>query len=90
MSALVFDRAPTRVYWELTRACDLACRHCRADAVRERAREELTTGECERVLGALARAEGPAPHVIFTGGDPLKRPDLAHLVAEDPLCAWRT
>jgi radical SAM protein len=80
VSALTFDRAPLRVYWELTRACDLACRHCRADAVRDRARDELTTEECERVLAALARAEGPAPHVIFTGGDPLKRPDLVRLV----------
>jgi AdoMet-dependent heme synthase len=81
VSAFTFDRAPHRVYWELTRACGLACRHCRADAVRERACDELTTEECERALGALARAEGPAPHVIFTGGDPLERPDLAHLVA---------
>jgi AdoMet-dependent heme synthase len=80
MSALTFDRAPLRVYWELTRACDLACRHCRAEAVRERGRDELSTEECERVLSALARADGPAPHVIFTGGDPLKRPDLARLV----------
>lgn len=80
MSAFTFDRAPLRVYWELTRACDLACRHCRADAVRERARDELTTEECEGVLASLARADGPAPHVIFTGGDPLKRPDLVRLV----------
>lgn len=80
MSTLTFDRAPLRVYWELTRACDLACRHCRAEAVRERARDELTTEECEGVLAALARADGPAPHVIFTGGDPLKRPDLVRLI----------
>src|SRR5262244_4569951 len=69
-----------RVYWELTRACDLACRHCRAEAVPERAPDELTTGECERVLRELATAGPPAPHVVFTGGDPLKRPDLVALV----------
>ena len=81
MSAFTFDQAPIRVYWELTRACDLACRHCRAEAVRERAPEELSTEECETVLAALARAHGGAPHVIFTGGDPLKRPDLLRLVS---------
>ena len=81
MSELTFDQAPIRVYWELTRACDLACRHCRAEAVRERAREELSTEECETVLAALARVHGGAPHVIFTGGDPLKRPDLLRLVS---------
>jgi radical SAM protein len=80
MTAYVFDRAPLRVYWELTRACDLACRHCRAEAMRERAWDELTTAECERVLRDLAAAGPPRPHVIFTGGDPLKRPDLLSLV----------
>jgi MoaA/NifB/PqqE/SkfB family radical SAM enzyme len=80
VSVFTFDRAPLRVYWELTRACDLACRHCRAEAVRDRATDELTTDECETVLAGLAAAGATAPHVIFTGGDPLKRPDLIHLV----------
>ena len=80
MSAPVYARAPVRVYWELTRACDLACRHCRAEAQKEREPCELTTAECERVLGQLAAAGPPAPHVVFTGGDPLKRPDLLQLV----------
>ena len=75
-----FEQAPARVYWELTRACDLACRHCRAEAMPERASDELTTRECERVLRELASAGPPTPHVVFTGGDPLKRPDLLDLV----------
>ncbi len=79
MTGLVFDRAPVRVYWELTRACQLACRHCRAEAMPRRARDELTTWECRRVLGDLA-AGRPRPHVVFTGGDPLERPDLLDLV----------
>src|SRR5215510_4381777 len=70
-----------RVYWELTRACDLACRHCRAEAQPERAPDELTTQECFDVLHDLASGT-PRPHVIFTGGDPLKRPDLLDLVRE--------
>jgi radical SAM protein with 4Fe4S-binding SPASM domain len=45
-----------------------------------RAADELTTDECTRVLHRLASAPGP-PHVVFTGGDPLKRPDLVTLVA---------
>ncbi len=80
MRHLVFERTPARVYWELTRACDLACRHCRAEAMPERAADELTTEECERVLRELAGAGPPPPHVVFTGGDPLKRPDLVDLV----------
>jgi radical SAM protein len=80
MTGYVFADAPLRVYWELTRACDLACRHCRAEAIRQRGADELTTEECERVIGSLAAAGPPRPHLILTGGDPLKRPDLLHLV----------
>lgn len=80
MSRFAFHDAPARVYWELTRACDLACRHCRALAVRDRASDELTTEECLAVLHDLAAVKPAAPHVIFTGGDPLKRPDLVALV----------
>jgi AdoMet-dependent heme synthase len=82
VSAYTFDRAPRRVYWELTRACDLACRHCRAEASRDRAAEELTTDECRSVLRTLMMAGPPPPDVIFTGGDPLKRPDLLELVRD--------
>jgi radical SAM protein len=69
------------VYWELTRACDLACRHCRAEAEPAPAADELTTAECFAVLRDLAGGS-PRPHVILTGGDPLKRPDLLDLVRE--------
>lgn len=75
-----FDRAPRRVYWEITRACDLACRHCRAEAAPAPDPAELTGGEGLRLLERLA-AFGPLrPHVIFTGGDPLKRADLFPLI----------
>ncbi len=79
MSARVYAAAPARVYWELTRACDLACKHCRAEAQPQRAADELETAECEKALRELASAS-PKPHVIFTGGDPLKRPDLFDLI----------
>jgi MoaA/NifB/PqqE/SkfB family radical SAM enzyme len=77
----VFDRAPLRVYWELTRACDLACRHCRAEAVRFRHPDELDTAAGLRLLERLAAFGDPKPHVVLTGGDPLKRGDLFVLIA---------
>lgn len=76
-----YDRAPQRVYWETTRACDLACRHCRAEAAPEPDPAELTTAEGLRLLDDLARFGAPTPHVVLTGGDPLKRPDLFALIA---------
>lgn len=80
-SSFVFARAPRRVYWETTRACDLACRHCRAEAVPDPDPTELTTDEGARLLERVAAFGEPLPHVVLTGGDPLKRPDLFALVA---------
>jgi radical SAM protein with 4Fe4S-binding SPASM domain len=75
-----FERTPLRVYWELTRACDLACRHCRAEAVATRHPAELTAAEALRLLEGLAAFGDPKPHLVLTGGDPLTRPDLFELI----------
>jgi radical SAM protein len=76
-----FDAAPFIVIWETTRACALACVHCRAAAVPRRSPEELTTAEGRRLLDAVAAFGSPPPLVVLTGGDPLRRPDIADLVA---------
>jgi radical SAM protein len=80
-SALRFDRAPLRIYWELTRACDLACRHCRALAQREPDPDELTARESLALVDRLTGFGAPLPHLVLTGGDPLKRADLFPLIA---------
>lgn len=85
MSTRLYERAPARVYWELTRACALACRHCRAEAVTGRSPNELSTEECRRVLDDLATAN-PLPHVVLTGGDPLQRPDLLDIIGYGVAC----
>jgi len=71
---------PFLVLVELTRACELACRHCRAEAKRERDPDELTTTEIAAILDDLGSLGSPRPIVVFTGGDPLMRPDLIELV----------
>jgi AdoMet-dependent heme synthase len=76
----VYARAPMLVYWETTLACGLACRHCRASAIAERSPLELTTDEGVRLLDTITTFGRPYPHVVFTGGDPLNRPDLHDLV----------
>jgi MoaA/NifB/PqqE/SkfB family radical SAM enzyme len=45
-----FDRVPFLVIWEVTRACALACLHCRADAIPCRDPRELTTEEGFRLI----------------------------------------
>lgn len=77
-----FDVAtrPFLVLLELTRACDLACRHCRAEALPTRHPDELTAAEVRAIFEDLAALGAPRPIVVLTGGDPFKRPDLAALV----------
>jgi AdoMet-dependent heme synthase len=69
------------VFWETTRACLLACGHCRASAVPEPLPGELSTEEGERFLDSLAGFGRPYPVVVLTGGDVLMRPDLLRLTA---------
>ena len=72
---------PFIVIWEVTRACQLVCTHCRADAIRTRNPYELTTDEGCRLLDDLASFGTPRPLVVLTGGDPFERPDLHELVS---------
>ncbi len=72
--------SPFIVFWELTRACMLACKHCRAKAIRKRHPDELTTEECFKVIDQLSKFERK-PLIIFTGGDPLMRDDVVDIVS---------
>ncbi len=71
---------PFLVLFELTRACDLACRHCRAEASPFGEPDDLTTEEVFAVLDDLATLGAPRPIVVLTGGDPLTRSDLLAIV----------
>ncbi|MDP2912661.1 MAG: radical SAM protein [Candidatus Omnitrophota bacterium] len=62
------------VAWELTRSCNLACRHCRASSKYGPYPGELTAGECFKVIDDIASFS--APIVILTGGEPLLRKDV--------------
>lgn len=76
-----FDRAPFIVIWETTRACALACVHCRAEAIPHRDARELTTDEGRALVDRVAAFGDPPPLLVLTGGDPLRRPDIVDLVA---------
>ncbi|RMI15200.1 MAG: TIGR04053 family radical SAM/SPASM domain-containing protein [Calditrichaeota bacterium] len=72
---------PFMIIWETTNACDLACRHCRAEAIPENDPLSLSTEEAKRLLEQVDSFGKPRPIFIFTGGDPFKRPDLFELLA---------
>lgn len=79
MAEADFDLAPFTIAWEVTRACAFACVHCRANAQHHRDPRELTTDEGFRLVDRF-RAFGD-PILVFTGGDPMMRPDLFDLIA---------
>jgi radical SAM protein len=69
------------IIWETTQACDLACRHCRAQAQPNHDPLALSTEEAKRLLDQVESFGRPRPIFIFSGGDPFKRGDLFELVS---------
>lgn len=73
---------PMNVYWEMTQACALACRHCRAEAMPGPHPLQLTHDESIAFLRQIPGFGDPLPQLILTGGDPLARADLYELIDE--------
>jgi radical SAM protein len=69
------------VFWEVTRACLLACRHCRASATPGALPGELTGAEGRDLIDQVAAFGRPHPILVLTGGDCLLRTDVFDLVA---------
>ena len=65
------------VSWNTTNACNMYCKHCYRDAG-AKAAEELSTPEAKSLLDGIARAGFKI--MIFSGGEPLMRPDIVELV----------
>ena len=75
-----FDKQPILVFWEVTKACSLACKHCRANAILEPLPGELSKKEGMNFIDSLTEFGKPYPVLIFTGGDPLMRSDIFDLI----------
>ncbi len=69
-----FNRDPFIVIWELTRACQLKCLHCRAEAQYRRDPRELSFEEGKALIDQIKEMNNPM--LVFTGGDPLEREDV--------------
>jgi radical SAM protein len=75
-----YSRRPMLVFWEVTRACQLACAHCRASATPGALPGELTHTEGMELIEQVAGFGRPYPILVLTGGDCLLRPDIFGLV----------
>ena len=75
-----YAQTPLNIYWEMTQACALACRHCRAEAVPFPDPQELNRAESMAFLQQIKDFGPPLPNLILTGGDPLERKGLFELI----------
>jgi radical SAM protein len=75
-----FNQRPFTVVWETTRACDLACIHCRAEARALRDPSELNFAEAQGLIQNIKAFGSPYPIFVLTGGDPAKRPDIFDII----------
>jgi len=71
------ERRPV-VAWNITRTCNLKCIHCYTDSDASKYEGELTTDEGKKLIEELAEFKIPA--LLFSGGEPLIRPDVFELV----------
>jgi AdoMet-dependent heme synthase len=78
--AVDYAQRPMLVFWEVTRSCQLACKHCRASATPEALPGELSHAEGVTLIDEVAAFGRPYPILVLTGGDCLLRPDVFELV----------
>jgi len=69
---------PLVVSWNLTRKCNLNCPHCYINATTQELKNELTTEEPKNLIDQICEVSRPL--LIFSGGEPLLRPDVYELV----------
>src|SRR5262249_14302505 len=77
-----YSRTPLNIYWEMTQACALACRHCRAESMPSPHPDQLSFQETLAFLRQFPDLGVPLPHVIHPGGDPIQRQVLYLLIDE--------
>ena len=75
-----FKEKPIFVCWETTKSCLLSCRHCRATAIRSGLPGELDAATGLQLIDQIVDFSKPYPALLFTGGDPLMRPDVFDLI----------
>lgn len=76
-TAIDYDQNPFIIIWEVTRACELKCLHCRADAQIDPHPNELSPEEGIKLIDQIYDMDNPM--LVFTGGDCMLRKDIFEL-----------
>jgi heme b synthase len=70
---------PRLIFWELTKRCNLACKHCRAEAEDIDYSGELSLEQIRSVIDDIVKVSKPI--LVLTGGEPLYRGDIFDIAA---------
>ena len=79
---LDYNKTPLLIFWETTKSCDLACRHCRASAIMEPLPDEMNIEESIRFVRSISSFDGMKPITILSGGDVMKKRGLKEIIGE--------
>lgn len=71
-----YNLKPILIFWETTKACDLACKHCRASAITDPLPDEMTIEQSVEFIKQVSGFGSPSPVLILTGGDIMKKRGL--------------
>ncbi|MGC8726497.1 MAG: TIGR04053 family radical SAM/SPASM domain-containing protein [Thermoplasmata archaeon] len=71
-----FNMKPILIFWETTKACDLACKHCRASAITNALPDEMNVDQSINFINQIKDFGPPYPVLILTGGDIMKKNGL--------------
>ena len=73
------SKSMNHISWNVTKRCNLFCKHCyRESSPDEIIKDELTTEEGKSLLDQIRKAG--LEIIVFSGGEPLMRPDIIELV----------
>jgi radical SAM protein len=75
-----YNSKPILIFWETTKACDLACKHCRASALLDALPNEMNLEESLSFVEQIREFGSPYPVLILTGGDIMKKRGLEEIL----------
>ena len=75
-----YNQKPILIFWETTKACGLACRHCRASSLEHSLPDELSDQEGISFVKSITEFGKPYPVLILTGGDMMRKHNIGNII----------
>lgn len=76
------DQQLLYLFLEITRKCNLCCKHCGSDCSAKITSRELTTSSWLKILEDIAYSFSPSPTIVLTGGEPILHADIGKITGK--------